>query len=377
MHRSTATTSIITTRTTTTAALATALLALSTIPATGTPTAPRPPAASGFTTVRTVTYPVQSASATPHGVWTAGLSGDGGAPGSVLIERLRGGRWTTTTLPVAATGRVQISALDDHEAWLTYSTASGDKVLRFDGKQWREVPLPDGVTLVTTISDLPGPGAMIGSTAGGPPHATAWSYDARRRAWTAYGSIPDAFTSFQQGFKPTRSGVVSLANYYRSQSVVTSSGGDWQHKALVAQLGPMSAQVTGWHVLPTGEVAVLGLQQAPPQWSVIDLCKIVNLSTAQVRSCATNDRPIAASALLGDGSLVLARSANATAGAGFTRRAAITAPDTALSGSTGDGVVGLSAAPGSSTAWAVTRTGTSYRIQSYTAPKKPGRPSGR
>lgn len=377
MHRPTAMTSTITTRTTTTAALATALLALSTISAAGTPTAPRPPATSGFTTVRTVTYPVQSVSATPHGVWTAGLSGDGGAPGSVVIERLRGGRWATTTLPVSATGRVQISALDDHEAWLTYSTASGDKVLRFDGRQWRQVPLPAGVSTVTTLSDLPGGGAMIGSVVFGPPHATAWSYDARRHGWTFYGSIPETFSSFQQGFKQTRSGVVSIGALYRAEAVVTSSGGDWQGKGLVAQLGPIGSHVTDWHVLASGEVVALGAQQAPPPWGGVDLCKIVNPSTAQARWCSTNGRPIAASALLGDGSLVMARSANDQAGAGFTRRASITAPDTALRGSLGAGAVELSAAPGSLTVWAVTATGTGSQIRSYTAPKKPGRPSHR
>lgn len=69
-------------------------------------------------------------------VWVSGTTGSGS-----VLARWNGSTWTALTAPPSGTSRVWISPTG--APWI----ATYEKVFRFDGAAWEELPLPDGETL--------------------------------------------------------------------------------------------------------------------------------------------------------------------------------------------------------------------------------------
>lgn len=364
-----------TTGASTTTGTATALEPVPTPASASAKPAPLGPYAPALERVATVPYRITSiATPSPSTLWLAGVD----AAGRAVVQKVSKGRSAgarprlhpATTLPAAAPRAVQVSAVDEAEAWLV--TAPDPQAVALDGSEprqtstevwrnagsgWARVPMRNDQGTTATaweVRDTPGRASALVNTG-----ERIWRYDAAGLRNATTDIYRDDWmgqpTGFEYGLRPTADGFVAIGltpmtvNYLRGRGGVVSlisTVGGWA-------LGGQSLPST-WGLLPNGSTLILGesRQFDVDGDEVTQSCVVWSPADEGVACPAAPERATGFVAL-GDGSLLVA------AGRLF-HRAGPQGRDAAVAGDVGGGISALGAAPGARVAWVATRQRTGF-----------------
>lgn len=310
------------------------------------------------------------AAASETTVWLAGVD----ARQRVVVQKMTKARPATaqpklhapTTLAATAPRGVQISAVDESEAWLVTSpdpqqvandytapNQTSTELWRYQGRSWArvKVTLPGGPAATAwEVRDTPGRNSALVNT-----RDQVWRYGSaglvnastdiyRDEGW-------DTETRFEYGIRPTAGGFVAMGttpmtvNYLRGRNGVVSllaTIGGW---ALGGQSTP-----TAWGQLSDSSTLIMHENH----YYDVDLDNMTftcTLWSPQDAATACPDPPAKVTGVLGlsDASVLL------SSADGLWRRATPTGSDVAVGGALGRGVAAMGAAPGSRVAWVATK----------------------
>ncbi|MCB1251711.1 MAG: hypothetical protein M9891_03600 [Austwickia sp.] len=335
--------------------------------------APIEPTSADLRPVGTTSYRITSiAAASETTIWLAGID----AQHRVVVQKVTKGRGATarpqlhppTTLRATAPNGVQISAVDEAEAWLVTapdpqttvfaagrSPQTATELWRSRGTSWARVAvaLPGGPAATAwEVRDTPGTNTALVNTM-----EQVWRYNGRgftnastdiyRSDWS------DSPTGFDYGIRPTADGFLAIGltpmqvNYLRGRggvvSLVSTVGG-W---ALGSQSSP-----TAWRVLRDGSTLILGEQREyDSTQDIVTFGCAVYSATDTATTCPAPKGRVTGALGVGASTVLLATSD------GLWRRPRPTAQDERVSGELGRGVEAMDAARGSRVAWVATRAG--------------------
>ena len=338
--------------------------------------AARPATASDeLARVATTDFTVTSvAAASESTIWLAGVD----ANQHVVVQRATTSRKAgakvrlhpAVTLEAIAPKGVQISAVDDEEAWLVTAPLPEKRMRdrsepyqrsadlwRYSGGRWAKVAVSlaggGAPGSAWEVRDLPGRRSALVNTIG-----QIWRYTRKGfvNATTSIyaepyldGGIP---TDFSYGMRPSGTGFVAMGrtpmtiNFLRGRDGTVSWVGNVGGESLGGEAWP-----DAWQTLPDGStIAMERLVQYEANYNIISQQCLHWSATDESALCAAPPAIVETLAVLGDGSLLLGATDR------LWHRANPTAPDVAVTGDIGGGIVAMDAARGSRVAWVAAKT---------------------
>lgn len=310
-------------------------------------------------------------------VWVAGASTDGNVR---LEQRVPGGQWRTTTLPVKADEYTQLSGTSTSDVWLV-----SDGQLWHFKKSWKRVALPKG-QLATAVTDVAGKNVYVGAyrKATSPQGfsdviARVYRFDGTK--WKSLGGpeLPDAWES--TGTMKVNRVVVNRGDVLAEvrwlppsplviHEVYRVNSGGWTKIERTGQYGRQSeGRSAGWLSYSNRTEVFLGYNTTENVGTTLSCGKVKGETTG---SCPLSQTAVTAAvqpakgpAVLGGMDWVAMENGTQVSKQGRFLSRERNGTERVIPGDPGDTTVAMSADPAGGAVWAITKAGSTYSIQKY------------